>query len=172
MSKLKAPVTADDHIQGSADAKVTLIEYGDYQCPDAGMAYPMVRKLQKHFGKDLRFVFRNFPLMEIHEMAEPAAEAAEFAAAHGKFWEMHDALFEHQRRLSPDSMVKLAADLGLDADAAASAIENQEFGERIETDIASGEEAGVHGTPTFFINGKLYEGEWEYEELKAAIEAL
>ena len=170
MAKLKMPVTADDHSQGPAEAKITLVEYGDYQCPDAGMAYPMVKKLQKHFGKELRFVYRNFPLVEIHELAEPAAEAAEFAASQGKFWEMHDAIFEHQRRLSFESLVKLAEGLRLDGKKAAAAIANQEFAERIGADVDGGKRAGVHGTPTFFINGMEYEGEWAYEELLAAIE--
>src|ERR1700712_4011281 len=95
MAKLKVPVSADDHSMGDVDAKITLVEYGDFQCPDCGMAFPMVKKIQKHFGKELRFVYRNFPLVEIHELAEPAAEAAEVAASQGKFWEMHDAIFEH-----------------------------------------------------------------------------
>ncbi len=171
MAKLTVPVTADDHSMGVASAKITLVEYGDYQCPDCGMAFPMVKKLQKHFGKELRFVYRNFPLTEIHELAEPAAEAAEYAAAQGKFWEMHDAIFEHQRRLSLGSLVKLAEGLGLDGEKAATAIEDQEFAARIEKDVDGGEAAGVHGTPTFFINGVEYEGDWDYEELVAAIEA-
>ena len=170
MAKLKVPVSADDHSMGDVDAKITLVEYGDFQCPDCGMAFPMVKKIQRHFGKELRFVYRNFPLVEIHELAEPAAEAAEFAASHGKFWEMHDAIFEHQRRLSLASLAKLLEGLGLDGDKAESAIEDQEFSERIDKDIEGGEQAGVHGTPTFFINGVEYEGEWEFEGLVAAIE--
>jgi protein-disulfide isomerase len=171
MAKLKVPVTADDHSMGEQDAKFTLVEYGDYQCPDCGMAYPMVKKVQKHFGKDLRFVYRNFPLTEIHELAEPAAEAAEFAASEGKFWEMNHAIFEHQRRLSLAALVKLAEGLGLDSDQAEAAIEDQQFASRIAKDVKGGEQAGVHGTPTFFINGVQYEGEWDYEDLVAAIEA-
>ncbi|WP_263382604.1 DsbA family protein [Granulicella arctica] len=171
MSMLKVPVTDDDHSLGDAKAKITLVEYGDYQCPDAGMAYPMVKKLQKHYGKEMRFVFRNFPLADIHEMAEPAAQLAEFAAAQGKFWQMHDALFAHQRRLRPSMLVKLTEQLGLDGNDAASAIEDHEFAKRIATDVDGGKRSGVHGTPTFFINGNLYEGEWKYEELMAAIEA-
>jgi len=94
--QLKVAVSEQDQIQGTADAKITLVEYGDYQCPHCGHAHGVVKQLQKHFGKSMRFVFRNFPLVQIHPMAEPAAEAAEFAAAHGKFWEMHDGIFEHQ----------------------------------------------------------------------------
>lgn len=169
MAKLQVAVSAEDHIQGDQGAVVTLVEYGDYQCPDAGMAFPMVKKLQRHFGKKLRFVYRNFPLIEIHPMAEPAAEAAEFAAAQGKFWEMHDALFENQDRLSEAMLAKVAERLGMDADAASEAIENQQFEDIIARDVNGGAKSGVHGTPTFFINGELYGGEWEFEELKTAI---
>ena len=125
MAKLQVAVSAEDHIQGDAGAAVTLVEYGDFQCPDAGMAFPMVKKLQKHYAKKLRFVYRNFPLIDIHPMAEPAAEAAEFAAAQGKFWEMHDALFENQDRLSTAMLARVAERLGMDGEAASEAIENQ-----------------------------------------------
>src|SRR5271163_1967267 len=99
MAMLKVPVTADDHIQGDPDAPIILVEYGDYQCPHCGHAYPIVKRVQKHFGKRLGFVFRNFPLSEIHPYAESAAEAAEFAAVQGRFWEMHDGIFENQDTL-------------------------------------------------------------------------
>ncbi len=170
MAKLQVAVSADDHIQGDQGAAVTLVEYGDFQCPDAGMAFPMVKKLQRHFGKKLRFVYRNFPLIDIHPVAEPAAEAAEFAAAQGKFWEMHDALFENQDRLSETMLARVAERLGMDGEAASEAIENQQFEERIARDVDGGAKSGVHGTPTFFVNGELYGGEWAFEELKAAID--
>lgn len=170
MAKLQVAVSAEDHIQGDQGAAVTLVEYGDFQCPDAGMAFPMVKKLQRHFGKKLRFVYRNFPLIDIHPVAEPAAEAAEFAAAQGKFWEMHDALFENQDRLSESMLARVAERLGMDGEAASEAIENQQFEERIARDVDGGAKSGVHGTPTFFVNGELYGGEWEFEELKAAID--
>lgn len=172
MSELKVAVSKEDHIQGAAGAEITLVEYGDFECPDCGMAYPMVKKLQSHFGKRMRFVYRNFPLEEIHPMAEPAAEAVEFAAAEGKFWEMHDAIFEHQTRLGLPMLMKTAAGLGLDGEAAKEAIEDAEFSGRIEGDVAGGKKAGVHGTPTFFINGERYEGEWEFQEMVAAIEEV
>lgn len=168
--RLQAPVTTEDHIQGDAGAKVTLVEYGDFQCPDCQSADAVVKKLQSHFGRGLRLVYRNFPLMEIHPMAEAAAEAAEFAATKGRFWEMHDAIFKSQRRLSEPMLVKLAEGLGLDGEAAGAAVAEQAFGERIDADIEGGERAGVHGTPTFFINGEQYEGAWEFEELAAAID--
>lgn len=169
MAKLHVPVTARDHSEGDAGAKVTLVEYGDFQCPHCKSADAVVKRLQRHFGSGLRFVYRNFPLMEIHPMAEPAAEAAEFAASKGSFWPMHDAIFENQRSLSATKLVKLAEGLGLDGAELRSAMEEQAFGKVIESDIEGGERAGVHGTPTFFINGEQYEGAWEYEELAAAI---
>ncbi len=170
MKRLAVAVSNEDHCQGPATAEITLVEYGDFQCPDAGRAYPMVKKLQKHYGKRMRFVFRNFPLNDIHPMAEPAAEAAEFAAAQGKFWEMHDALYENQDRLSLGILGRLAESVGLDGDAADEAVENGEFADRIEQDAEGGTECGVHGTPTFFINGAPYEGEWTFADLSAAID--
>src|SRR4029077_14754840 len=113
MTTLKIPVGPADHIQGDANAPCTLVEYGDYECPYCGSAYPIVKRIQKHFGKRIRFVFRNFPLNEMHPHAESAAESAEFAAAHGKFWEMHDALFENQGRLASPLYLDLARELNL-----------------------------------------------------------
>src|SRR5271156_702751 len=113
MTRLSVPVSAKDHIQGDPHAPVTLVEYGDYQCPSCGQAYPIVKRLQKHFGKRMSFVFRNFPLTQIHPYAEPAAETAEFAAAHHKFWQMHDLLYENQDRLDDDLLVELAQGLQL-----------------------------------------------------------
>src|ERR1700738_3290258 len=113
MSSLKIPVTENDHIQGNPDAPLTLVEYGDYECPYCGVAYAMIKQVQENFGKNLRFVFRNFPLQEVHPYAEMAAEAAEFAGHNGRFWEMHDALFENQSLLSLELIVELAENLGL-----------------------------------------------------------
>src|SRR5262245_41853231 len=127
MTMLKVPVTADDHVQGPPDAPVTLVEYGDYQCPHCGHAYPIVKAVQKHFGRHLRFVFRNFPLGEMHPMAEPAAEAAEFAGAHGKFWEMHDLIFQDQADLSPQLLLQLGARTGLDQGELRLALEQHTF---------------------------------------------
>src|SRR4029077_20977753 len=113
MAKLKTTVTPEDHIQGPEDAEVILVEYGDYECPHCGRAYPIIKRVQKHFGKRLRFVFRNFPLSEMHAHAESAAEAAEFAGAHGKFWEIHALLFENQERLGEPLYLRLAEGLKL-----------------------------------------------------------
>src|SRR5437868_13870215 len=108
MTLLKAPITPSDHILGDPEAPLILVEYGDYECPHCGHAYPIVKRVQKHFGKRLAFVFRNFPLNELHPNAESAAETAEFAAAHEQFWQMHDAIFENQQSLSPALLLQLA----------------------------------------------------------------
>ena len=123
MPTLKVPVTDADHSEGGdAKAPVTLVEYGDYECPACGQAYPIVKAVQKHFGRRLRFVFRNFPLTQIHPEAESAAETAEFAAAHGRFWQMHDALYENQDQLGPQLYLALAEQLGLSGAALAEAL--------------------------------------------------
>jgi protein-disulfide isomerase len=170
MSKLAVPVTAKDHVEGPAAAPVTLVEYGDYQCPSCGDAFPLVKKLQKHFGDKLRFVFRNFPL-EMHPYAEHAAETAEFAAAHDKFWEMHDLLFKHQSNLADDALLKLAGQLKLSDADLRGALEKGTYAARVQHDLEGGERSGVSGTPMFYINGALYEDEYDYETLVAAIEA-
>lgn len=168
---LKIPVRPEDHIEGEAEAPCTLVEYGDYQCPHCGRAYPIVKRVQKHFGKRLRFVFRNFPLNEIHPYAETAAETAEFAAAAGKYWEMHDALFENQSRFGPSFFPELAQKLGLDAAALQGALAEGRYRAHVKSDFMSGARSGVNGTPTFFINGQRLDGSWEYEDLVAAIDA-
>ena len=169
MSKLSQDVSAEDHVQGVAHATYTLVEYGDYQCPSCGDAAPIVKKLQKHFGKKLRFVFRNFPL-EQHEFAEAAAETAEFAASENKFWEMHDALYENQTEFEDELFPELAKKLGLKWEALDKALGAGTFAERVKKDLESGEESGVQGTPSFFVNGKLHKGSFAYEELLSAIE--
>jgi protein-disulfide isomerase len=169
MSKLAAPITAKDHTQGPASAPITLVEYGDYQCPSCGDAFPIIQKLQTHFGDKLRFVFRNFPL-PMHPYAQHAAEAAEFAAAHHKFWEMHDLLFKHQRDLSDKSLLRLAKDLALSTDDLTRALEAGTYTAHIQSDIDSGEASGVTGTPMFYINGRLYDQDYDYDSLVAALE--
>jgi protein-disulfide isomerase len=171
MAKLKVPVGPTDHIQGPADAPVTLIEYGDYECPYCGRAYPIVKALQKRFRKQLRFVFRNFPLREMHPNAEAAAETAEFAATQDKFWEMHDLIYEHQQDLSDQLLSDLATRLKLDAKGLAEALESGEFADRIQKDFSGGVRSGVNGTPTFFINGQRHDEDFELETLARAIRA-
>jgi protein-disulfide isomerase len=170
MSKLSARVTAQDHSQGKTNAPWTLVEYGDYQCPSCGDAYPILKQLQKHFGDDLRFVFRNFPL-EMHPFAEHAAQTAEFAAAHGKFWEMHDLLFEQQANLKDAALLKLAVQLRLSSDHLKHALAEATYAPRVKTDLDSGIASGVPGTPAFYINGQSYNGAYDLDSIIEAIES-
>jgi protein-disulfide isomerase len=170
MTTLKIPVRSEDHAQGDENAVCTLVEYGDYQCPHCGRAYPIVKRVQKHFGKRLRFIFRNFPLNEIHPQAESAAESAEFAGTHGKFWEMHDRLFENQTRFSPMLFEELAQELKLDPADLRDALTKGEYRAHVKSDFMGGARSGVNGTPTFFINGLRHDGPWDYEDLVEAIE--
>jgi protein-disulfide isomerase len=172
MSDLRPPVTARDHAQGSADAAVTLVEYGDYQCPHCGAAHPVVKALERHFGRRLRFVFRNFPLTQAHPRAEPAAEAAEAAATVGKFWEMHDAIFEHQEALADRDLVRYGTALGVDPEVISSALADHTFASRIKEDFMSGVRSGVNGTPSFFINGEKYDGAYDLASMTEAIDEL
>jgi protein-disulfide isomerase len=171
MATLRVPVNENDHIQGPKNAPVTLLEYGDYECPHCGHAHPIIKAVQKHYGDRLRFVFRNFPLTQIHPMAEPAAETAEFAGTHGKFWEMHDGLFENQEALGPELFEELAENLDLPIDGLRNALVDHEYLEKVRSDFSSGIKSGVNGTPTFFINGNRHEGSFEFEDLVMAIDA-
>ena len=171
MAKLSIPINAEDHRQGDLDAEVSLVEYGDYECPSCGLAYPIVKRLQKHFGKRLVFVFRNFPLTQMHPWAGPAAEAAEFAGAHGKFWEMHDLLYENQERLGDELFSTLAGELKLSPAEMESAIAEEKYRARIRADFSGGVVSGVNGTPTFYINGQRNNGPFEFDFLKEAIDA-
>jgi protein-disulfide isomerase len=169
--KLTLPVSAHDHAAGPADAPVTLVEYGDYECPHCGAAYPIVKEIQKRLGDRLRFVFRNFPLTQIHPHAAHAAEAAEAAGAQGRFWEMHDWLFEHQRHLGDALLVRAAETLGLDTGRVRRELEEGIHHPRVREDFMSGVRSGVNGTPTFFINGQRYDGSWDPETLLGVLEA-
>jgi len=169
---LTPPVSERDHAQGRAGAPVTLVEYGDYQCPYCGAAYPEVKRLQKALGKRLRFVFRNFPLTQAHPYALIAAEAAEAAALHGKFWQMHDLIYENQADLEPDILPAWAEKVGLDLDEFGTAIQQGGVSKRIKEDRMSGIRRGVNGTPSFFINGTRYDGAPDYDSLLAALEQL
>jgi len=161
MTQLTIPVGAEDHAQGAASATVTLVEYGDYQCPYCGAAYPLVRQLQKQFGANLRFVFRNFPLTQAHPLAQMAAELAEAAATLGQFWPMHDWIYENQEQWSEAGAEELLGGIvavGLDAEALEHALKQPEIANRIKADFRGGVRSGVNGTPSFFINGRLHQG--------------
>jgi protein-disulfide isomerase len=162
--QLTPPVSTRDHIAGPDDAPVTLVEYGDFECPYCGMAYPVVNRAQRELGEQLRVVFRHFPLAEAHPHARVAAQAAEAAAAQGQFWEMHDMLFEHQDALEPEDLVSYAESLGLDTARFASELEAGMYEKRVREDFRSGVRSGVNGTPTFFVNGERYDGSWTNEE--------
>jgi protein-disulfide isomerase len=157
---LTPPVGVHDHAVGPSGAPVTLVEYGDFECPYCGQAYPIVKAIQERLGDRIRFVFRNFPLSESHPHAEHAAEAAEAAGAQGRFWEMHDVLYEHQRALADRDLIGYAAGLGLDAARVARELEQGAFAAKVRADFRGGVRSGVNGTPTFFINGVRYDGSW------------
>jgi protein-disulfide isomerase len=167
---LTPPVSARDHAQGPANAPLTLVEYGDYQCPYCGAAYPVVKQLQETLGKKLRFAFRNFPLTQAHPYALIAAEAAEAAALQGKFWEMHDLIYERQEILEADILPSWAQELGLDLGKFGAAIRQGDITKRIKEDRTSGIHSGVNGTPSFFINGTRHDDAPDYDSLAAALE--
>src|SRR5438876_5717082 len=160
-----------DHIQGDPKALLTLVQYGDYQCPFCGAAYPEVKTVQRELGSKLRFVFRNFPLTNVHEFAMQAAETAETASAQGKFWEMHDFLYEHQKTLGdPQVALDYARRLGLDIQKFQRDLSQHTFLRRIKEDFEGGVRSGVNGTPTFYVNGIRHDGAPTAEELVSALQ--
>jgi protein-disulfide isomerase len=164
MSQLRRPATENDHHQGPLDAAIVVVEYGDYQCPYCGLEYPQLKKVQKHFGDKICFVFRNFPLTQAHPRAERAAEFAEAAATAGKFWEMHDTLYENQKALDDDSLVGYARMIGLSDEVIRTALDDA-YIERIRKDFSGGVRSGVNGTPTLFVNNVRYNGERDANSL-------
>jgi protein-disulfide isomerase len=171
LGRLTLPVGTRDHAQGPADAPVTLVEYGDYECPHCGRAYPIVKEVQRRLGSKLRFVFRNFPLGESHPHAEHAAEAAEAAGAQGRFWEMHDSLYEHQRALDDKHLAGYAVKVGLDTKVFEHELRAHAHQARVRQDFMSGVRSGVNGTPTFFINGIRFDDSWDPDTLTKALKA-
>ncbi|MFL6310038.1 MAG: DsbA family protein [Nitrososphaera sp.] len=164
--KLTVPVSIGlDHIRGSINAPITIVEYGDYECPYTGGAYPVVKEIMKQFDERIYFVFRNFPLNYIHPHAQHAAEAAEAAAAQGKFWQMHDYLFEHQKALDDAHLFEYAKKVGLDIDKFKKEMSEHVYVPLINKSLKSGIDSGVEGTPTFFINEKRYEDSWDLDTL-------
>jgi protein-disulfide isomerase len=166
---LTMPVSARDHAQGAGAAAVTLLEYGDYECPHCGRAYPIVKDVQERMGSQLRFVFRNFPLREMHPHAQHAAEAAEAAGVQDRFWEMHDLIFENQGALADRHLRDYAARLALDEERFDRELRSHAHAKRVRDDFLSGVRSGVNGTPTFFINGVRHDGAWDAESLIAAL---
>lgn len=162
--RLTPPVNERDHIAGPDDAPVTLVEYGDFECPYCGMAHPIVKAAQRQLGDQLRLVFRHFPLAEAHPHARLAAQAAEAAGAQGQFWEMHDMLFEHQDALEPEDLIGYAEQLGLDKLQFTRELKDGIYEKRVREDFRSGVRSGVNGTPTFFVNGARYDGSWANAE--------
>jgi Na+/H+ antiporter NhaA len=167
---LAMPVDPErDHTRGPEDAPVTLVEYGDFECPYCGRAEPILRELLHDFGDELRFVFRSLPLADVHPRAQLAAEAAEAAGAQGKFWEMHDLLFDHQDQLAPEDLIRHAEVLGLDVDRFRDELRRRVYARQIAEDVESADESDVAGTPTFFINGMRHHGAYDEESLAQAV---
>ncbi|HKB20182.1 MAG TPA: DsbA family protein [Gaiellaceae bacterium] len=166
---LTVPVSERDHIQGPDDAPATLLEYGDYECPFCGAAYPIIKEVQTQLGERLRFVFRNFPITTAHPHAEQAAEAAEAAGAQGVFWPMHDLLYENQKRLGDRDLLGYAEQLGLDVDRFERELREHVHAGRVHEDFMSGVRSGVNGTPGLYVNGVRHDGSYDVDTLLAAL---
>lgn len=160
-----------DHIRGPDDAPVTLVEYGDFQCPYCGQAERVIRELLAAYGDDIRYVWRHLPLSDVHPSAQVAAEASEAAAAQGRFWEMYDTLIGHQDELGPRDLARYASDLGLDVERFREELRGRDYASRVSEDVSSADESGVSGTPTFFINGRRHFGVYDIDTLTEAVEA-
>jgi protein-disulfide isomerase len=172
VTRLKFPVGKHDFITGPENAKITLIEYGDYECPHCGHAYPIVKKIQEKLGDDLRFVFRNFPLAEMHPHAMNSAEASFSVGEQGKFWQMHDTLYEHQDALDDKYLVQYAKELGVDTSKFKNDLQNHVYSGRVEEEFLGGLRSGVNGTPTFFINGVRHDGSFEFEPFLSTLKKV
>jgi protein-disulfide isomerase len=172
VSTLKPPLNAQDHIQGSPDAPIQLVEYGDYECPFCARAHQVVKAVQRAMGDDLLFAFRNFPLTQVHPHALRAAQAAEAAGLQQTFWPMHDLIFENQQFLEDEHLFRYAALAGCDLEQFAQDIDSDQVAEKVRSDFLSGARSGVNGTPTFFVNGERYDGSWEPEILLSLLQQL
>lgn len=169
---LKPSINNQDNLSGPDHAPLTLVEYGDYECPHCGHAYGIIKNIQKQMEGILCFVFRNFPLQESHPNAYMAAVATEAAARQNAFWPMHDVLFENQERLSYDDLVEYAGKLKLNVETFGNDMKDEALKEKVDADFESGVRSGVNGTPTFFINGERYNGSWEENELLTALKKI
>jgi protein-disulfide isomerase len=171
LPSLTAPVSSSDHAQGPEDAKITVVEYGDFECAACGEAYHAVKILHDRFGTNMRFVFRNFPLREVHHRAELAAEAAEAADGQDRFWQMHDLLFENQCHLKAENLREYAAKAGLDLGRFDKEMRGHLYRQRVQKDVESGTKSHILCTPAFFVNGVLHDVSFGLEHLEQAIEA-
>jgi formate-nitrite transporter family protein len=169
LSRLLLPIRPTDHLHGPEDAPYTLVEYGDYECPDCGRLYAILRDLQIEIASRLRIVFRHYPLSGVHRHAQQAAEAAEAAEAQGKFWEMHTLLFERQQALRTKDLIRYAEELTLDVEQFRNELKNETHSERVRADFLAGVQNGVYGTPGLFLNGVRYDGEWDKESLRSRL---
>jgi protein-disulfide isomerase len=172
MVRLKSPVNHSDHVLGDASARVVLLEYGDFQCPYSAQADEVMFQILDRFPNDVCFIFRNFPLKELHPDAMFAAQAAEAAAGQDKYWEMHRMLYDRQETLEFEDLIEFASELKLDVQQFICDIEEGTHAEKVADDIRSGMRSGVESTPTFFLNGVRYDGEWDVETLSHQIEKL
>ena len=172
MSNLKVPITPEDNVHGHEKAPITLIEYGDYECPDCKKAHTIVKEIQKKFGDKVRFGFRHFPLQAKHPCALVAAQITEFSETNKSFWEMHDLIFENQERLGMPLLLELTQKLGLPVRELENALENEIYAPKIQKDFVGGIKSSVNRSPTFFINGERYNGNLELDDLTKHIENL
>jgi protein-disulfide isomerase len=170
MAQLRVPVTPRDHVFGDDNAPVTVVEYGDYECPHCAAAQPALAQILQHFGDQVRFVYRHFPLVEVHPVAGPAAEAAEFAGSRGLFWQMHQSIFANQPRLSVPLLISLAAQLKLSPVDLRDALAAGTFAPKVQGDFITGVRSGVNGTPTFFVNGVRHDSPYGVAALASAID--
>lgn len=170
MSELRIPINEHDHLVGPTDAPVTLVEYGDYQCPHCQAAWAQVELILRHFERDLCYAYRHFPISTVHPLAKPAAETAEFAGAHGLFWEMHSTIYINGDQLSGAMLSNLASQLGLDVAELHDALGQRTYAPRVDADFLGGVRSGVNGTPCFFMNGKRHDGAYDATSLSGAIE--
>ncbi len=165
LTRLLLPIHDDDHVRGPASAEFTLVEYGDYECPDCGRLFYIIRDLQTSLGERLQIVYRHYPLSGIHPQAQEAAEAAEAAGAQGRFWEMHDLLFENQNSLKRKNLVAYAERLGLDTERFRHELKREVYSDLVREDFRRGVQNGVYGTPGLFLNGVRHDGAWDRDTL-------
>jgi protein-disulfide isomerase len=170
MAQLRAPVTRRDHILGNENALVSVVEYGDYECPHCAVAQPVLARMLIRYGDQLCFVYRHFPMVEVHPLAGTAAEVAEFAGSRGLFWQMHQSIFANQHRLSVPLLIALAANLKLPTTDLRDVLASGAFAARVQEDFITGVRSGVNGTPTFFVNKVRHDSPYGAATLESAID--